>query len=153
MDYVAQFIAYATAFERAFESDDWDAVAAHFAEGASYRVPFPAPLGGYFEGRDAIVSYLRQILDGFDRRFATRSPELLRLTQSGSDGSVVEIRGRVSYTHPEAPDLVFELDEVARFDGPAIVQLEDRYSEEDRARMLRYIAVYGPKLGMLPVSA
>lgn len=149
MDYAARFIAYASAFERAFETDVWDEVAACFTPGAVYTVPFDPPLGGVFEGREAIVGYLKRILDGLDRCFETRAPELLALERGGRDGERIEIRGRVRYTHPEVPELVFELDEVAEFDGPLIARLEDRYDDDARARILYYVGTHGRRLGML----
>jgi len=149
MDYVARFIAYASAFESAYVSDDWANVGECLAEDAVYRVPFPSPLGGVFHGRAEIVDYLRRILNGLDRRFESRSPELLSLSQSGDLGERIQIRGRVTYTHPSVPPLVFELDEVAVFAGDEMVSLEDIYDAENKKRILDYIGAHSDTLGLL----
>jgi ketosteroid isomerase-like protein len=147
MDNVARFIAYASAFERAVVTNEWDEVAACFAPDAVYEVSFEPPLGGRFEGRAAIVGYLEEILDRLDRRFASRHPELLGLQEE--DGGRIRIQGRVRYVHPTTPDLVFELEEIAHIEDGLIVRLEDQYDDANRDAILRYIAEHGPRLGIL----
>jgi ketosteroid isomerase-like protein len=70
---IARFAAYAAAFEKAFESDDWSLVEPFFSEDAVYDVDLDPPMGGRFEGRPAILAYFKQVLDRFDRRFESRS--------------------------------------------------------------------------------
>ena len=69
MSKVAHFAAYAGAFEKAFASDDWSQVEPFFTEDAVYDAKIDTPLGGLFEGRDAILAYFDRVLNGFDRRF------------------------------------------------------------------------------------
>ena len=60
----------------------------------------------------------------------------------------VWLRGRASYTAEGAPDLAFELEEIARFDGERIRHLEDRYDDETLAAMQAYLAAHGDTLGL-----
>ena len=46
------------------------------------------------------------------------------------------------------PDLVLVLEETVRFEGDRIVSLEDRYTAEMVAEIERFVAEYGPKLGL-----
>ena len=73
MSTLSQFLAYAAAFEKAFESDDWSLVEPFFTEDAVYQVGLPGTFGGLIEGRPAILDYFKRVLDAFDRRFATRA--------------------------------------------------------------------------------
>jgi hypothetical protein len=62
--------------------------------------------------------------------------------------ATVWIRGRASYTSPDAPDLAFELEETAAFDGDRIRRLHDRYDDQTRRALLDYLAAHGAKLGL-----
>jgi hypothetical protein len=64
------------------------------------------------------------------------------------DGDSVWIRGRADYTSPLAPDLTFELEEIANFEGDRIRRLEDRYDEATLKAMSAYIDAHGAKLGL-----
>jgi len=146
---IPRFAAYAAAFEEAFRSDDWSAVEPFFHEDVVYEVPLPAPLGGRFEGRAAVLAYLKDVLDRFDRRLATREVTLLEgPTQTGD---VVWVRGRADYTAAGAPDLTFELEELASFDGDRIRHLEDRYAPAEVERVQAWLKQHGPALGIEPL--
>ena len=69
MSNLLRFTAYAAAFEKSYESDDWSGVRPFFTEGAVYLTGIE---GGRVEGRDSILDYFREDLAGFDRRFDTR---------------------------------------------------------------------------------
>jgi len=143
---IPAFAKYAAAFEQAYASDDWSIVAPYFAEDAVYEVGLPDPFGGRFAGRDAILAYFRFVLDGFDRRFATR--EIALVEGPRADGDAVWIRGSARYTAPGVPPLVFELEESAVFDGDRIRRLEDRYDDATRAALVAYLREHGAKLGI-----
>lgn len=105
---IEKFWKYAAAFEQASHADDWSAVAPFFAEDAGYTAEWPAPLGGRFEGREAILAYFKHIMDGFDRRFATI--EFLPCDPPcppREDGDRLLFRGRARYTSPGRPGLSF----------------------------------------------
>lgn len=146
MSKIPQFVKYAAAFEEAFRSDDWNALAPYFAEGASYTAELPGAFGGRFDGRAAVLAYFKRILDGFDRRFATREVSLLAGPRA--DGDAVWLRGGARYTAPGVPDLAFELEETVTFAGDAIVALEDRYDAEALAAIEAWVAAHGAKLGI-----
>jgi len=146
MSNIARFAAYAGAFEQAYESDDWSQVESFFSEDAVYEVPFGPPLGGRFEGRDAILAYFKDVLDRFDRRFDSR--EIAVLEGPREEGDAVWLRGSATYRAAGVPDLHFELEETAHFDGDRIRRLEDRYDDETARRVAAYLAAHGAKLGI-----
>ena len=145
MSNIPRFAAYAAAFEKAYESDDWTEVESFFAPDAVYEAGGEFFLGGHFEGRKAIVDYFRAILDGLDRRFESRELELLE--GPTEDGETVRIRGSAHYRAAGVPDLVLVLDEFVTFDGNQIVRLEDRYDDAMKQQMLAYLAAHGDALG------
>ena len=125
MSKIARFAAYAAAFEKSFASDDWSLVEPFFTEAAVYEVDLEPPMGGCFEGRKAILAYFKQVLDRFDRHFASR--ELALLEGPKEEGDSVWIRGSATYRAPGVPAFVLELKEVVRFEGDRIYRLEDHY--------------------------
>lgn len=146
MSLTQRFGAYAAAFEKAYASNDWSPIETFFAPGAVYEVHLGAPLGGRFEGRDAILAYFVRALDGFDRRFASREIELLEGLRESADS--VWILGRAIYRADGAPKLAFDLEETATFAGDVIVRLEDRYDAANRTVIEDYVAERGAKLGL-----
>jgi hypothetical protein len=144
---IPHFARYAAAFETAYASDDWSHVEPFFTEDAVYEAQLPSPLGGRFNGRNAILAYFRRVLDGFDRRFASREVSLVEGPRE-QDGSVW-IKGRARYTAPGVPALEFELEETAWFTGDGrIRRLEDRYDEDTVRELERYLREHGPALGL-----
>jgi ketosteroid isomerase-like protein len=147
MSRIALFVQYANAFEDAYKNDDWSLIEPYFAEDAVYEVgPIPPPLGGINEGRDAILAYFDRVLNGFDRRFATRTISVVDGPRE--DGDTVWLRGGVTYTAPGVPDLYFELEESTTFRGDRIVRLEDRYDEATMQKIVDYARTHGAKLGL-----
>lgn len=146
MSLTQRFGAYAAAFEQAYASEDWSAIEAFFAPDAGYEVLLGPPLGGRFEGRDAILAYFVRALDGFDRRFASREVQLLEGPRESADR--VWILGRALYRAEGVPELAFDLEETATFEGDVIVRLEDRYDVANRAVIEDYVAAHGAKLGL-----
>jgi ketosteroid isomerase-like protein len=146
MSKIPRFAEYAAAFEKAYASDDWSLVEPFFHEDAVYEVGTAPPLGGTFRGRDAILAYFKDILDRFDRRFASRAVDLVE--GPTEQGDAVWIRGRATYTAEGAPELSFVLEETATFDGDRIRRLEDRYEDAEEARVMAYLAEHGARLGI-----
>jgi len=143
---IARFAAYAAAFEKSFASDDWSFVEPFFTDGAVYEVDLDPPMGGRFEGRKAIMAYFKEVLDGFDRHFASR--ELALLEGPKEEGDSVWIRGSATYRAPGVPDYVLELKEVVRFDGDRIYRLEDHYQPAMKQGIAAYLKEHGAKLGI-----
>jgi hypothetical protein len=146
MSLIGRFASYAAAFEKAFESDDWSVVEPFFKEDAVYEISLDPPMGGRFEGRPAILAYFKDILDRFDRRFASRDLALLDGPTERDDS--VWIRGSATYSAPGVPDFVLELEETVHFDGDHIDRLEDHYEDAMKRAIADYLAEHGPKLGI-----
>lgn len=156
MSVIPSFAAYAAAFEQAYASDDWSVVEPFFTADAVYEVGLPAPMGGRFEGRDAILAYFRRVLDGFDRRFASREVTLLEGPRE--EEASVWIRGRAAYAAPGVPELAFDLEETAWFEDAGgngaggghrrIRRLEDRYDAAAHEILTAYLRDHGAELGL-----
>jgi len=143
---IARFAAYAAAFEKSFESDDWSLVEPFFAEGAVYQVALDPPMGGRFVGRAAILAYFKEVLDRFDRRFESREVALLEGPKQ--EGDAVWIRGSATYRAPGVPPFVLELEEIAHFEGDRIRLLEDRYQPAMLESISAYLKAHGDELGI-----
>lgn len=150
MSKIARFAAYAAAFEKAVETDDWSVLEPFFTEDAVYEVPLGPPLGGRFEGRPTILRYFKAALDGFDRRFASRELALLEGPREEADS--VWIRGSATYRAAGVPDFVLELEETVHFEGDRIRLLADHYEPAMAKAIDAYVAAYGGKLGMVSAS-
>jgi len=146
MSMTANFAAYAAAFEKAYISDEWSVVEPFFTEDAIYEVALDPPMGGRFEGRDAILSYFKVVLDRFDRRFESR--EIALLEGPKEDGKSVWIRGRATYRAKGVPDFVLDLEETATYEGDRICRLEDHYEPAMKQTIATYLTEHGEKLGI-----
>jgi hypothetical protein len=143
---IARFAAYAAAFEQAYASDDWSGVAPFFHEDAVYEVHSQLPFGGRFAGRQEILTCFKRILDGFDRRFDERKVGLLE-GPTEQDGRVW-LRGSARYRKAGVPDLDFELEETAWFDGDRIRRLEDRYDAATEQAVAAWLERHGRAVGL-----
>jgi hypothetical protein len=148
MSLIPRFGAYAAAFEKAYAGDEWSLVEPFFTEDAAYDAGLPELLGGRVEGRAAVLGYFRDVLDRFDRRFASRRVELLEGPRESGDS--VWIKGRAIYTAAGAPDLAFDLEETAHFEGDRIRLLVDSYAPEEKERIAAYLKAHGARLGLTP---
>lgn len=148
MSLIPNFVKYAAAFEVAYKSDEWSDIGKHFSEDAVYEIrDVPAPIGGRFEGRKAILAYFKAVLDGFDRKFASREISLLEGPRE--TGRSVWIRGKAEYTSPRAPTLCFELEETVTFDEQGLIErLEDRYDGATIRAFSDYLSAHGRTLGL-----
>ncbi|QKQ25810.1 hypothetical protein [Candidatus Reidiella endopervernicosa] len=94
MEVIEVFKGFAADFELCVADDNWSRLAKWLAEDAIYlNVGGPDPR---FEGRDAIINYLREDVMNLDRRFDSRTLEAL--TKPRVDGSNLNRRWRVTYT-------------------------------------------------------
>lgn len=146
MSKIARFAAYAAAFEKSYESDDWSLVEPFFTEDAVYEIDMDPPIGARLEGRDAILAYFKQIVDRFDRRFESR--ELALLEGPKEEGDSVWIRGSATYRAAGVPAFVLELKEIVTFEGDRIRLLEDEYQPAMQRSLAAYLKEHGPKLGI-----
>jgi hypothetical protein len=148
MSLILRFASYAAAFGEACSSHDWSPIGKLFAEGAAYDSGgMPAPLGGRFDGRAAILAYFKFVVDGFDRRFASRA--VGPLGGPREQGASVWFRASVVYTSPCAPELRFEFEEIVTFDAEGRIQrIEDRYDAETIRVVTDYVRANGKTLGL-----
>ena len=146
MSHIQRFAAYAAAFEKAVESDDWSEVESYFAADAVYEIGLPMLGAERCEGRQAIIAWFKDVLDRFDRRFDTRTLDLLEGPRE--DGNEVWIKGTATYTATGVPNLALTLAETIRFDGDEIIHLEDHYEPEMVEEIVRYALEHGAKVGM-----
>jgi hypothetical protein len=144
MSLVDRFNEYAAAFEIVFEKDDWSLLEPYFTEDAVYETIADEPLAGLHEGRSALLGHLRQSLDSFDRRFEARELEVLEGPEE-RDGSVW-MRWRATYRVADAPPLVMEGEEMARFQGDRIQRLEDRFAPNAAKDMLAWMNQHAARL-------
>jgi hypothetical protein len=143
---IARFAAYAAAFEKSYENDDWSLLEPYFTEDAVYDAALDPPIGARLEGRDAILAYFEDVVNRFDRRFESR--ELALLEGPRQEGDSVWIRGSATYRAAGVPPFVLELEERVSFEGDRIRLLEDRYQPAMKESLAAYLEQYGEKLGI-----
>ena len=143
---IPRFAAYAAAFEKSYESDDWAPLEPFFAPDAVYQVGLPQLGADRCEGRDAILAWFPDILNRFDRRFGSR--ELTLIDGPREQGNEVWIHGTATYRTEGFPDFHLTLEETVRFDGEQIIYLADAYTPEMAVEIERYLTEYGAKLGI-----
>lgn len=144
MGMIDRYLAYAAAFEEAYASDDWSKLEPFFTEDAVYEFIAPAPFGGKYEGRAAVLTQFKNSVNSLDRRFDSRAVEALE-GPSEKDGDVW-MRWVATYTLAGAPACRMEGEERAVFAGDRIRHLADSFSDAEAGRVGAYFAQYGAKL-------
>jgi hypothetical protein len=144
MDAIARFREYAAAFEDVLKSDDFSILEPFFTEDAVYELRGGPGFAGRHEGRDAVFAHMKVSLDGLDRRFATRSVEILD-GPTPRDGSVW-IHWRASYSSPGVPELVLDGEELLSFEKDRISRLEDSFAPEMSPITELWFSQYGDQL-------
>ncbi|MBI3300796.1 MAG: nuclear transport factor 2 family protein [Deltaproteobacteria bacterium] len=144
MGMIDRYLAYAAAFEEAYASDDWSKLEPFFTEDAVYEFIAPAPFGGKYEGRAAVLTQFKNSVNGLDRRFDSRAVEALEGPLEKDGG--VWMRWAATYTLAGAPDCRMEGEERAMFSGDRIRRLEDRFTDAEAGRVGAYFAQHGAKL-------
>ena len=144
MGTIDRYLAYAAAFEEAYASDDWSTLEPFFTEDAVYEFIAPAPFGGQYEGRAAVLAQFKNSVNGLDRRFDSRAVEALE-GPIEKDGDVW-MRWAARYTLAGAPDCRMEGEERAVFAGDRIRRLVDSITDAEAGRLGTYFAQYGAKL-------
>jgi hypothetical protein len=124
MNVAERFMAYAGDFERTFEDDDWARILPHFAEDAVYEVDSGA-FGSKMKGPEAITRGLKKSLDGFDRRFETRTIEVIG--EPAVEGDEMRMRWKVTYTVPGCEPYLLEGRSTVRARDGLIAYLADHY--------------------------
>jgi len=142
MDPITRFLAYAAAFEEAYASDDWSKLDPFFTSDAVYT-PLRA-FGGDIEGREAIKAAFKQMCTSFDRRFNSRSVELLAGPEI-RDGAIW-LRWAGTYTLDGAPPLRMVGEETAAFEGDRIRHLSDTMDDTEARNIQAYVSAHGDKM-------
>jgi len=139
---IDRFNEYAATFEDVFKSGDWSRLEPYFTEAAVYEILGGEPFAGRYEGRQAVIEYLKRSVEGFDQRFEDRELTTLKAEERGDS---VWIQWRITYRVGGA-ELSIEGEETATFEGNRIVRLEDRFSPEASALTQEFFAQHGDKL-------
>lgn len=137
MGILERYQAYAEAFERSYEDDDWSRIGQYFTDDAVYEGE-PAA-----HGRDAVLAKLKDGVDAFDRRMDRRTPDFQQPTV---DGDTLRMKWRVTYAKAGCPDLVLSGTEIAEFERDRIRSLRDDFDPEAEKAMQQWMAAHGAKL-------
>jgi len=129
-----RFARYALKFERAFKTDDWEAVMACFHPSATYTV-----VGSETEwdtvvhGPEAIVAFFKKMLDAADRKFDSRRPRPLGFPRV-RDGELV-LPWRATYTMGN-DTVVLHGESRCRFSNGKIIALGDTMRADETQRWI-----------------
>lgn len=124
MDNPTCFMQYAAAFEVTFKDDDWSRLRPYFTDDAVYEIQsetFPATL----RGPDAIFKGMKKSLDGFDRRFDTRTIAIVEAP--AFEGDTMHVGWEVTYGKSGKTPFVLPGRTTARFRDGKIAVLTDTF--------------------------
>ena len=139
MSNLAQFQAYAAAFEETYADDDWQRLEKYFTTDAVY-----APGDGTEAvGRDQVLARLREGVNGLDRRFDSRA---LHATPPSSEGDTVSLSWQLTLSKTGAPDLTATGVEHATYTDGAISRIEDVFDEGTAEGLGEWMATHGESL-------
>ena len=113
-----RFAAYAAAFETAIATDDWPVLEPHFTEDATNELN-----GARVEGRPAVLASFRDAVAMFDRRFDSRTMQIVE-GPAIQDG-VVRIKTHGIYRRSGLAPLELVGEEWFHFDGDRIARHVD----------------------------
>ena len=134
MDPMARFGEYAADFEKTYEDDDWTRLEDYFAEDVVYSIAGLPGAECELRGRSNVLRGIRKSLDGFDRRFAKRTVDLV--DAPAVEGSCVTIRAHLLYTSPSLDPLEMEVVETVELDEAGhIAKMHDEYPAGQHAAL------------------
>ena len=131
-----------SAFDRAFETDDWTNAREYLTEDVVYivaGVPFACEL----RGRDAVINGFQKSLATFDRKFDTRHWEPVDLKVWSDTAVTCLAKGR--YTLGDKPPITFSAKSCWFFRDGRISAMTDIYdvSEVNALETLQWLAAHG----------
>ena len=138
----AQLLNFATDFEIAYKTDQWDNVARHFNADSTYEVrntTFECTLNG----RDAIVAGFRRSLDGFDRHLKRTMRVVDGPHENGNELSFTWLG---SYFESGIPPLELSARQTLEFQDSRIIKLVDEYLSGYGEIAKNWIASHKPEL-------
>ena len=136
------FAAYAAAFERAYQTDDWSVLEPCFTEDASSELN-----GARVDGRPGVLRTFRDNVAMFDRRFDARTMRIVEGPEI-RDG-VVRIKTLGRYERAGLPPLDLIGEEWFHFEGDRIARHVDQVVNV--AELMDYLARHGD--GLKPIVA
>lgn len=133
---IASFMAYAEAFEIGFATKDWKVVGDLFADNITWILDgLPPPAGGTHIGKETVLEGIRQSVDGFDRRFDLRKPEITSPPAEFSDG--IYLPWQVTYERCNLPPFVLIGEEWDIFrDGKMVLHYERLHNTKELTTFL-----------------
>jgi hypothetical protein len=142
MSIVDRFNSFAADFEKCVGDDQWSRLGKYFVEDATYlNVGGPDPK---VEGREAIIRFLKNDVERFDRRFDSRTLE--GLTEPTAIGKNLSRKWRCTFKLRGAPDLVTEGTARYEFSGTLIRAIEEEITPESMRDFMQWMKEHGSKL-------
>jgi len=99
--------------------------------------------GQEITGRDSILSYLNESVDGFDRLFDSRAAVFHNLIDTSD---AITVPWTFTYTKAGAPNLVTSGTEIAKFEDHGICQLQSVFDKGVLERSHEWFENYGKQL-------
>ncbi len=140
MDNLTRFLGYAGDFEKSYADDDWTRLYSYFAADAVYRV-LSDSFGCELHGPESIFRGIQKSVNGFDRRFATRT--IAVVSGPDVDGDEIRLGWTVTYTIDGAEPFVLPGRSRAVFRDGKIAELEDAYDPSVTASALAWQSANG----------
>ena len=144
MNTAERFAAYAAAFEETYVDDDWSRLRPFFTDDAVYVTISDDGTETRFEGIDSVLDGLRDAVNTFDRRFATRKVDVLGDLEQ-KDGGIV-LNWDAQYTTSGAPTLRMAGTEYAIYEGDRIRHLKDVFQAGTTEAIAGWMVEHGDKL-------
>jgi hypothetical protein len=143
-DAMQAFQAYAMAFEKGYESGDWKGtVGPCLTDDVVWTVSgAPPPLGGAWQGRDAVLATIRTSTEQFDRRFDAREPLIIEGPTLIPGG--IHMRWVVTYRRDGLPPFELRGEEWDFFHDGKLELHRERMSNLDDA--FAFLKQHGAKL-------
>lgn len=141
MHILGRFQTYAEDFEKTYVDDDWSRILPYFAEDAVYEVRgmVGAPLLG--QGRQGVIDTLKQSIDAFDRRCASRHLEMTAPPKV--EGRTVIVQWQGVYTVEGGKNLVIDGEEAATYNAAGEIEsLIDTYGEDAARRYASWLEAH-----------
>jgi hypothetical protein len=139
-----RFLGYVRAFELAYLADAWPALEPHLAPDARHVVHSEGSLRMDDRGRGAVIAGLRGSVQGLDRRFDARIPELVDGPLVRPDG--VWMRFSLRLRRAGLPELALEGEHVVEYVGGRIARIEEWMAPGTGERVDAFLAEHGARL-------
>ena len=127
MGTLESFLAYAADFEKTLADDDWNRIAPHWHDDAVYRIDSEA-FGCEITGSEAIFRGMKKSLDGFDRKFDSRTIDVLE--GPVIEGDELRASWAVTYVKAGVPNFVLPGKSTIRFRDGKVSFLSDAFEDD-----------------------